>query len=378
MIARARVRQAIGAFAAVAAMAGCAQILGADEPRELAPAKSEAGAAEPEEIEAGTAPVPEAGSTECPADQKRCDGVCVPKSIENGCGAETCTPCSLPNVDTTICESGKCTAAKCKAGFGACGDPTAGCAADLTSAATCTTCLMACNVDAGQVCTPGGCGTNCGALASCSGACVDVKTSPKHCGACGKACPAGVNGDAFCKDGACGVTCRPGFAHCDGDPVGPCAPLQIFYRDADGDGVGVASELQAACASPGLGWAKAAGDCHDGNGNVRPGQTAYFGQPYTARSGALSYDYDCSGVEQEEPASPHFPGTCGPLCEGEGYAPAGSGRSGSGVNDYCGSTRYTTCLSLEIQPRSGPPSPAQLLGPSCKLLPDTMPAIRCH
>jgi len=55
--------------------------------------------------------------------------------------------------------------------------------------------------------------------------------------------------------------------------------------DADGDGYAPSS--LGACGR----------DCHDGNALVHPAQTGWFGAPYHALSGVLSFDYDCDGVE---------------------------------------------------------------------------------
>ncbi len=336
---------------------GCAQIIGADGDRELSPYANGDGPVDP--LDDGD--VPKAGDPNaCPPGEKRCNGACVPKSVEYGCGAAECTPCSLPNVDKVVCKDDECVAATCQPGFGACGEATEGCQADLTSPATCTSCLLACNVDAGQVCSPAGCGSDCGGLTSCSGACVDLNASPSHCGSCGKACAGAANGDGACEGGACVVKCRQGFAHCDGNPAGPCTALQVFYRDNDGDGYGVTSDTKLACnqAAAGAGWASLAGDCHDGNQDVRPGQAGYFGAPYTTPAGAPSYDYDCNGVEEEEAGTTHFV-SC-KSCANEGFTKAFSDRLGAGVNDFCGSTNYSYCeadlgTSGGLDPRSVQP-----------------------
>lgn len=354
---------------------GCAQILGADEDRELLPDGVSLGGGEDD---GGAASVPEAGDPNaCPPDQKRCNGACVPRSPDYGCGGASCEPCSVPNAGTVVCKEGQCAAGTCKQGFVACGDAKDGCQSDITSPLTCTSCLVACNVDAGQVCTPSGCGADCGALTNCSGACVDRTKSVSHCGTCGKKCEAQPNGDPACVNGACTVTCRQGFAHCDGNPVGPCAALKVFYRDADGDGAGDVGQTKTACdqASAGAGWVPVAGDCHDGNPQVFPGQQAYFPAPYTTPGGAQSYDYDCNGIESDKGDFVKWT-TCGGGCAADGIAAAGSGRVGAGVNDWCGSTKGTYCEFVDSS--SGIPRNMHPLAPFCRRFTYAAPVVACR
>lgn len=135
----------------------------------------------------------------------------------------------------------------------------------------------------------------------------------------------------------------------DGGTPGPetCARPITFYRDADGDGFGAAAGSQIACTSPGAGWVAVPGDCHDGNALVFPGQKTYFGTGYPPASGGeLSFDYDCSGSEEEEntfAGAGHFEG-CNSMCKGaSGYAPAPF--RGAGTNPYCGSQTLSSCSS---------------------------------
>jgi len=92
-------------------------------------------------------------------------------------------------------------------------------------------------------------------------------------------------------------------------------------------------------------WARDSGDCNDENGFVHPGQTAYFGTPYTVPGGAASFDYNCANGEEGDPLQQKAPPNCGllslALCEGVGYA--STPRTGPGTNPYCGSTVSTTC-----------------------------------
>jgi hypothetical protein len=159
-------------------------------------------------------------------------------------------------------------------------------------------------------------------------------------------CAGAANADPDCEKGKCVLLCRAGFAHCDGNPAGPCVALGVFYRDADGDGYGDTKQTKLACdaAALGAGWVGKAGDCHDGNPDVHPGQLAYFDKPYTSTAGSLSYDYDCNGAESEQAGTAHYR-PCDTQCLGSGRLPAGSGRSGVGVNDYCGSIKEADCVS---------------------------------
>ena len=116
--------------------------------------------------------------------------------------------------------------------------------------------------------------------------------------------PAGyamVVGD--CDDGAGGV--NPGAAEvCDAldndcdTMIDEGGVTTTCHRDMDLDSYGDPSVSMSACACP-TGWVEpSVPDCHDGDARVRPGQTLWFDEAYTAPSGAPSFDYDCSGTEQ--------------------------------------------------------------------------------
>lgn len=202
-------------------------------------------------------------------------------------------------------------------------------------------------------------------MTSCSGTCVDLKTDPLHCGSCASACTPQPNAESSrCVDGACNVPCRDGFGHCDGNPAGPCTALTSFFGDDDGDGYGVAATTKLACdlVEAGTGWAADAGDCHDGNPQVHPGQALYFGTPYTSLANKPSYDYDCTGTETEQPGTVHF-GPCGSACDKTGVAPSSAVRTGLDVNDYCGSMNKGRCISitgcLSVIVDAGTPNPCR-------------------
>jgi hypothetical protein len=125
-----------------------------------------------------------------------------------------------------------------------------------------------------------------------------------------------------------------------------CASPHAYYRDADGDGFGSDVSKQF-CGAPVAGWVTMSGDCDDAEKSVFPGQTAYFGTPYS-KSGIDSFDYDCSGREEPDPATagaaPDCPALELLLCTGAGFAT--SGRTGTGVDPTCGSAELLTCAGL--------------------------------
>lgn len=135
---------------------------------------------------------------------------------------------------------------------------------------------------------------------------------------------------------------------------GGCEPL-TWYADEDGDGYGVESNTIEACDPPGPEWASKKGDCDDANDKVHPGQSAYFTRAYVhSGSAEESFDYDCSGTEEDDGKQTKTDETCSLLgggdllCQGkDGYLPAEPLRTGPGINPYCGSTTYFTC-SLKV------------------------------
>ncbi len=354
----------VGALAAF----GCAQVLGVDGQLALrsdGTSPKDAGSEVVVIYDAGDVfvPLPEAGDPNaCPAGQLRCAGVCVSKKDPKyGCGASDCKPCSIANVAALACsDDGHCLASTCKTGYSACNQPENGCAFDLTNKETCGTCLNNCAV--GTVCNAGFCDTQCPVeTTECNGSCVDTKSSANNCGGCGIKCPTATNGDAVCIGGDCAIACHTGYAHCDGNKKGACAFEPPWFKDNDGDGFGDVAQSKNACTADlaGPGFVATPGDCFDGDKNVFPGQAAYFPLPYRNVKGETTYDYNCDGVETDRPGTPHF-STCNKDCVGNGYGPAGSGRVGPGVNDYCGSrTAYNCTTGGEVVPTSSPIHPMQ-------------------
>lgn len=131
-----------------------------------------------------------------------------------------------------------------------------------------------------------------------------------------------------------------------------CVPTTL-YRDGDGDSYGDISESRVGC--PGPGWVPQAGDCHDGNALVHPGQTEFFGVPYADPNGPsrVSFDYDCSDTDDADPTN--SPSTAAPACleiadtaecAGSGYV-SGT-REGPGIEPLCGSRVRRDCVVLTL------------------------------
>jgi hypothetical protein len=133
-------------------------------------------------------------------------------------------------------------------------------------------------------------------------------------------------------------------ADADSIDTGPCTSAVAWYPDIDGDGYGRSDGMVMACPKPSGKWARISGDCNDENGFVHPGQTTYFGTPFS-QDGKDSFDYNCAAGEEGDPLQQKAPPNCGllslALCEGQGYAI--TPRTGIGINPYCGSRVSTTC-----------------------------------
>jgi hypothetical protein len=274
----------------------------------------------------------------CPTGTKKCGDNCVGVDDPSfGCASDTCAPCSVPYADAIACVTGKCAVATCQTGRDDCnkrGDD--GCEADLTDPKTCGSCTTACLQS--LVCVPGvGCQGTCPAsLSPCGGTCADTQTSPTHCGGCTTVCNGAPNAVGSCAAGTCTVSCNKGFDDCDKNPANGCEPMVPYYADGDGDGYGAGTMAGSACIPP-QGASAKSGDCLDSNANVNPGQTSYFATGYTNASGALSYDYNCSGGEEEAQGLTH--GSCAPCAVG--YVQAGT-RVVQNADPYCGSVTYIT------------------------------------
>jgi hypothetical protein len=124
-----------------------------------------------------------------------------------------------------------------------------------------------------------------------------------------------------------------------------CPRPTVYYADEDRDRYGSPARFVSACSPPPGNWSLNATDCNDGDSRVHPNQAAYFGSPYPAASGASSFDYDCSGTEEEDPAQTKAPENCGVLaiafCAGTGHTK--TARVGPGLSSFCGSEELNIC-----------------------------------
>jgi len=358
----------------------CAGIIGADAPV-LAP--SEAGARDAEVADTYRAPPAEPDAATCPTGTKLCAGGCVEvNDPAYGCDPKLClAPCSTDHGTPKCTENGTCGILKCdqQGGWADCNHLAKdGCETNLLDPATCTKCDVQCDLT--QVCDlkNGGCSTACGAgLKNCDRSCVDVDTNALNCGDCGVKCPAPpANGVGKCSAKKCGIECNAGYAEC---TPGQCVALKTFYRDADGDGFGTTAQTEQKCA-PSPGFVAVAGDCHDGNPAVFPGQTKFFGTPYDSPRGP-SYDYNCDGVETAQNAYKAFT-TCSDVCKETGLV-APTQRTGPGVDTYCGATTLRACNTVQIEvpiasspvhPRAAPTA----IPANCNTADAIVPALGCR
>ncbi|HEY8076879.1 MAG TPA: hypothetical protein VIF62_22285 [Labilithrix sp.] len=165
-------------------------------------------------------PMPPDDAGACPAQWHKCGASCVADSDPMyGCGNATCTPCNLPHAAAN-CNAGACIVATCDPGFADCNViATDGCETDLSKAATCGGCGVACP-PAAPYCQPSAasfaCTNGCAPTTPllCGKDCVDPLTSTNDCGACDHKCPEVMNGTATCAAGVCGFTCRAGTHAC--------------------------------------------------------------------------------------------------------------------------------------------------------------------
>ncbi|HEU4579040.1 MAG TPA: hypothetical protein VFS67_12340 [Polyangiaceae bacterium] len=130
--------------------------------------------------------------------------------------------------------------------------------------------------------------------------------------------------------------------------------IQLF-RDVDGDGYG-SPDSGSMRGCPRAGWVERGDDCFDAEvteqnraNQVHPEQAGFFDRGYALPSGDISFDYDCSGQEEPDPnntrvgAAGNCTTTAANACGmATGFVPIA--RSGSGINDLCGSTQLQICM----------------------------------
>jgi hypothetical protein len=170
----------------------------------------------------GSGPEP----SECPEQQKLCDGVCV--EIDDpayGCDPTLCDTAGCPDISGAelVCEAGQCLLGTCGAGTKECDgrcveitDPAYGCGAATCDASTCPS-----QAEGGTVvcedsaCVIGSCPAN---YKNCDDRCVAVSDPTYGCGATtcdDTSCPAAGTGTLVCEDSTCALgTCGAGTKKC--------------------------------------------------------------------------------------------------------------------------------------------------------------------
>jgi hypothetical protein len=238
-------------------------------------------------------------------------------SMPNAC-AGACSgarSCKFPD-KTKSCGTPFCNTRKEVASF-VC-DGNGGCNVELSSCST-----YACEDGKGS------CGTQCSGHTDCllgfycnaNSQCVAKKVI-------GIGCTPGAVGDPECKSDHCsgGVCCNTacegmglscndtgslGQCKCQGVTCAAGVACQVFYKDADVDGFGnrdgtiAAGTAKAGCmGAPPTGFVADKTDCDDGDANVHPGQTAFFGTPSLGTP--HTFDYNCDGNKEKQ--TPEYPG----------------------------------------------------------------------
>ncbi len=240
---------------------------------------------------------------------------------------------------------------------------------DEVAAMTCDgqgSCTPALNACVDYACAEGACNTRCAAHEDCqkektycnaSNQCAPKKGDGLGCvtgDECRSGHCAGDPGNKVCCNSACEspFTCSetPGKCKCPGVTCNAGVACQVFYKDADGDGVGdkfgtlLNGGAQAACAdaSP-AGFVSKATDCDDGDGNAKPGQAAFFDVASKARG---TYDYDCDGK-----IAKGLPESLGSVCK---FCKSGEALFSCGTpTATCSSAGQTAGLNCSVQCTGG-------------------------
>ncbi|HKO50836.1 MAG TPA: hypothetical protein VJV79_24115 [Polyangiaceae bacterium] len=169
----------------------------------------------------------------CAAGTANCDGkpenLCETnlRTDADHCG-DCATACSLSNAAAS-CVGGVCRVESCTPPFADCnGQPADGCEVNTkTDVANCGACAAKpCPSLNGQAyCADSTCGLTCAEnFADCDGKAgngceKDVSRDIGNCGGCDKACTAGAGKTAWCRNGQCGeTTCAAGRGDCNGNP----------------------------------------------------------------------------------------------------------------------------------------------------------------
>ncbi|KYF77810.1 hypothetical protein BE11_40005 [Sorangium cellulosum] len=172
----------------------------------------------------------------CPDGYANCDrlteGACevnVRADADNcgGCGQK----CALPHA-TAECQGGACKVKACEAPYADCdGDPENGCEVNTsTDAGHCGGCDALCPAANGEAyCEQSECKVTCDeGFTDCNGDISDgceraTTRDVLHCGGCGMECEPMAGGRPWCRNGVCGETvCPAGRGDCNGDPEDGC------------------------------------------------------------------------------------------------------------------------------------------------------------
>lgn len=175
------------------------------------------------------APVDGPALDACISPRTACGSGCVDlQSDPSHCGSceRNCTVLHGVSGSQARCVAGRCDLTDaCLEGTADCDrDPTNGCEASLSVAASCGGCSVTCS-GATPMCTAtstgdGGlarrCSNGCSSATPtrCGTACVDTDTDLMSCGGCDQRCVAPVNGTVACVAGACRIRCGSGFHLC--------------------------------------------------------------------------------------------------------------------------------------------------------------------
>src|SRR5439155_977554 len=151
------------------------------------------------------------------------------------------------------CQNGACVSAGCLPGFQDCdANPMNGCEASLNNDNNnCGGCGKRCMLaNAMPICLVGMC-----SISSCNngykncdgnianGCETNVASDLNNCGGCGKVCMGmGQNAVAACVNGACSLSCNPGYGNCDGN-LGNGCELDVRADPKNCGGCGIACPM---------------------------------------------------------------------------------------------------------------------------------------
>jgi hypothetical protein len=298
---------------------------------------------------AGSGEAGAAGTPGCAADEKECDGSCVPLADPaTGCGSpDTCEPCEIDHA-TAACATDECSIDRCDDDWGDCNmDLADGCEQTLDDTIVhCGACDRACATAgvASVECNGGLCVSSCAAgSANCTtpstgaddGCETSTASDAENCGGCGNDCTAqglGVCSAGLCgcsQSGQCGngsgVDCVGGACSCDAIA---CRPGERCRRSG-GDQL-CACNGGAACGAAEVCCQTPAG-CTDVQ--TSPASCGACGRACTAGFTCSAGACDCDGDEDCDAGMPEVATGAG----GEGGGPS-TGPSCVSGRCVCGTT----------------------------------------